>query len=184
MKTVEIGEPENVPARAPTRNERYAYPWKTLKPGQWFKFADVVKVESARVMACNAAANFDIRINVFRAEGGKMLIAQRVDGWEPFDRLKVRRWDDDGNEILPAPVGGNADTVPKSEYGLVVEHSTGQTIAEYTGEMPELPRVSRRGDADRPVGADVRRENSNGLAPRVRKETGFSKGWDDEDFIS
>ncbi len=93
-----IGESDNLPEAAPYRHARQKYPWKDMKPGQWFRFGDTVKPTSARVQAASAGNSWGMRFHVFAGKDGH-LYCRRVDGLDVNQRfLKVAR-DEFGNPI-------------------------------------------------------------------------------------
>lgn len=108
-----IGELEDLPAQSRKKvGAKVKYPWATMKPGQWFRFADNVQPMSAKQMASLVSRQMLIRLKVFRGEDG-LMYCQRIDG------LRVREEDlvFDSKKIHPEAYGSkDPKTVPKPMF--------------------------------------------------------------------
>ncbi len=135
VEMVKIGSADTLPAAAPYRNGRQKYPWNSLQPGEWFKFADSIRPTSARVLASNSGNAWGRRFHVFAGEDGG-LYCRRVDGLQANDRfLKVQR-DEFGNPVTPmAKIHPQSEPTPKPidrgriyGEGIPQEPMPGETI--------------------------------------------------------
>lgn len=119
-----IGSPETLPKAAPYRSARQKYPWTTIKPGEWFPFAEGVKPASARVMASNMGNALALKLSVFAGMDGK-LYCRRVDGLPPDERWASAERDNQGNVILQQAELHPASEKPPEPAGRVVEYGYG-----------------------------------------------------------
>jgi hypothetical protein len=107
FRSVPVGQSSDVPARKSHRHIRFRYPWAELQPGDWFRFADTIKVNSARVMAYNNAQQLSVKFSVFRGTDDG-LYCQRVDNVTEAQRADIVK----EPKVLPKAPSGSAAKKP------------------------------------------------------------------------
>lgn len=112
---VPIGSPETLPAAAPRRNGRLKYPWREIKPGEWFRFSSGVSPTSARVMATNMGNAMAMQFHVFSAAGDS-LVCRRIDGLDT-DQKFIRQPRDKFGQVILASAELHAPDEPVEPVG-------------------------------------------------------------------
>ncbi len=144
---VKIGSPDTLPEAAPFRNARQKYPWKDMRPGDWFRFADSIKPGSARVLASNSGNAWGYKFHVFAGVDGA-LYCRRVDGLDASERfLRVKR-DEWGNPVLPQAVKHGLDEPTARPIGRGRIYGENIPQEPMPGETMVVDQLARVGVSD------------------------------------